>query len=215
MSSLNEDMTRQNPPGFLLVLEGVDGAGKSTLKQRLIEYCERRGLPFVASKEPTDGQWGRTLRQSAQTGRLSLEEELELFLKDRAEHVDQLIGPAMAVGKIVILDRYYLSTAAYQGARGANPQKILADNERFAPAPDLALLLDLPPSAGLSRVRIRGDIPNEFERESALEEVRRIFLSLLSAERPWLVRVDASQSPEAVAQECIAAFERALAAKAG
>jgi dTMP kinase len=112
---------------------------------------------------------------------------------------------------VVILDRYYLSTAAYQGARGADPEQILAENERFAPAPDLALLLDLAPAAGLSRVRTRGDVPNEFEREHALEEARRIFLSI---QRPWLARIDAGQSPEAVAKECVSAFERARHAKA-
>jgi dTMP kinase len=109
-------MLSPNSPGFLLVIEGVDGAGKSTVVQKLLEHCRERAIPCVASKEPTDGAWGRRLRESAQSGRLSLEEELELFLKDRAEHVEQLIRPALEAGKVVILDRYYLSTAAYQGA---------------------------------------------------------------------------------------------------
>src|SRR6266550_1777 len=118
-------MSQSPPPGFLLVLEGIDGAGKSTLLHKLAEYCAGRGLAVVVSKEPTDGPWGRKLRESAQSGRLSLEEELELFLKDRAEHVKGLILPALSEGKVVLLDRYYLSTAAYQGARGADPVRIL------------------------------------------------------------------------------------------
>jgi dTMP kinase len=203
-------MNQPTSPGFLLVVEGIDGAGKSTVLQQLIAHCRERGLRFVASKEPTDGKWGRRLRQSGETGRLSLEEEVELFLKDRAEHVVQLIEPALAAGKAVILDRYYLSTAAYQGARGADPEKILADNERFAPAPDLALLLDIAPAAGLSRVRRRGDVPDEFEREGALAEARRIFLSI---SRPWLVRIDAGCSPAEVTRQCLAEFDRAWDAK--
>lgn len=203
-------MSSSLSPGFLLVLEGVDGAGKSTVVQKLTARCLESGWAVIASKEPTDGPWGRKLRQSGETGRLSLEEELELFSKDRAEHVEQLVRPALEAGKVVILDRYYLSTAAYQGARGADPEKILLANELFAPPPDLALLLDVPPSAGLGRVRTRGDVPNEFEREQALDEARRIFLAI---RRPWLVRVDAAQPAEDVARLCIAEFVNARAAK--
>jgi dTMP kinase len=193
-------------PGFLLVLEGIDGMGKSTVARALVEYCRERDRPAIFSREPTDGPWGRKLRQSAQSGRLSLEEELECFLADRAEHVAQIIQPGLAAGKVVILDRYYLSTAAYQGARGADPEKILAENERFAPPPDLALLLDAPPSTGLGRVQRRGDVPDEFEHASALAEVRRIFLAI---GRPWIVRIDAALPAAEVAGECIAQFEQA------
>ncbi len=201
-------MTSPNHPGFLLVLEGIDGVGKTTISQRLAEHCQSRGLETVSSREPTNGPWGRRLRESAQTGRLSLEEELEFFLKDRAEHIEQVIKPALQQGKIVILDRYYLSTAAYQGARGAEPEKILDRNEAFAPAPDLALLLDLDPKDGLGRVQRRGDKPDEFEHENALREVRRIFLTI---HRPWLVTINAGQEKEQVIRDCIAEFDRAWA----
>src|SRR5207302_10040024 len=125
-------MSRPNAPGWLVVVEGIDGAGKSTVVRRLAEHCAARGLACVTSGEPTRGPWGMRLRQSMSEGRLSLEEELELFLKDRAEHVAKVICPSLAAGKVVVLDRYYLSTAAYQGARGADPGKILETNERFA-----------------------------------------------------------------------------------
>src|SRR6188472_1861497 len=114
-------MSRPNAPGWLVVLEGIDGSGKSTVLRRLAEYCATRGRDAVVSGEPTRGQWGMKLRQSRTEGRLTLEEALALFLKDRAEHVERLILPALEVGKVVLLDRYYLSTAAYQGARGADP----------------------------------------------------------------------------------------------
>jgi dTMP kinase len=140
-------------------------------------------------------------------GRLSLEEELELFLKDRAEHVEQLIRPSLAAGKIVLLDRYYLSTAAYQGARGADPAKILEANEQFAPKPDLVLLLDFDPAGGLARIRARGDAPNTFEEAEQLRAVRKIFLSL---ERLFIHRVDASRAPEEVWADCRAEFDRVV-----
>src|SRR5437773_1236000 len=149
-------MSRPNAPGWLVVVEGIDGAGKSTVLRRLAEHCAARGLPCVMSGEPTRGPWGMKLRQSMVEGRLSLEDELSLFLKDRAEHVETLIRPALAVGKVVLLDRYYPSTAAYQGARGIEPEKILEENERFAPKPDLVLLLDFDPAGGIGRVRARG-----------------------------------------------------------
>jgi dTMP kinase len=148
------------------------------------------------------------LRQSMADGRLDLDEELDLFLKDRAEHVAQVIRPALEQGKVVILDRYYLSTAAYQGARGADPDAILLANEAFAPAPDLVLLLDFDPAAGLQRIRARGDQPNTFEELEQLREVRRIFLGI---PRPFMRRVDAARSPEEVWEECRTLFDAALA----
>lgn len=198
--------------GLLVAVEGIDGAGKSTILRALAEFCEARGIACTASREPTDGPAGRALRESATHGRLSLEEELELFCRDRAEHVEQVIRPALTTGRVVLLDRYYLSTAAYQGARGADPLAIIARNEEFAPRPDLVLLLDVDPSSGLGRVRRRGDVPDAFEREDALREVRRIFLSV---DWPQIVRVDASQPPELVAAQCTAALAAALAGRTG
>lgn len=193
--------------GFLVVVEGVDGAGKSTVLKRLATHCRERRFLHVSSREPTDGPFGKTLRASATTGRLSLQEELELFIQDRRQHVDELIRPSLEAGSIVLLDRYYFSTAAYQGARGADPDLILARNEEFAPPPNLLLLLDCPPSCTLERVKARGDVPNEFERREALEAVRRIFLSI---RRPFIRVVDASQGAETVAENCVRILEEML-----
>ena len=202
-------MIRANAPGWLIVLEGVDGAGKTTIIRRIQQYCGKHGLDSLASAEPTRGPWGMKLRQSMTDGRLSLEDELELFLKDRAEHVENLIQPALRRGTVVVLDRYYLSTAAYQGARGVAPEWVLSENERFAPKPDLVLLLDFDPAEGLDRIRARGDAPNTFEQLDQLREVRRIFLSL---ERPFIRRVDASQGPDAVWATCREKLDEVLLA---
>ena len=185
--------------GFLLVLEGIDGSGKSTLARQLAAWLRERGREVITSREPTDGPFGAALRQSAKTGRLSLEAELDLFLKDRAEHVAALISPALARGAIVILDRYYFSTAAYQGARGLDPQAIIDSNEKFAPVPDLVFLLDLDPTAGSARIHRRGDTLDDFEALDYQREVRRIFLSL---DRPFIHRIDAARSAEAVFADC-------------
>ena len=200
-------MSRVNAPGWLVVVEGIDGAGKSTVLRRLAAHGEWRGMAWVMSGEPTRGPWGMKLRRSMAEGRLSLDEELALFLKDRAEHVEQVIRPALAAGKVVLLDRYYLSTAAYQGARGADPEAILLENERFAPKPDLVLLLDFDPDGGLARVRARGDVPNTFEEAEQLRAVRAIFLGL---RRPFIRKVDAARAAEEVWGDCRAEFDRVV-----
>lgn len=162
----------------LIVFEGIDGTGKSTQVQLLADWLREKGREVVTSREPTDQPWGRKLRESAATGRLSPEDELDYFLKDRRQHVDEVIRPALDAGKVVILDRYYFSTMAYQGSRGMDPAAIRALNEAFAPVPDLLLILDLEVDAALKRIGSRGDTANEFERREALQQCRDIFLSL-------------------------------------
>jgi dTMP kinase len=146
----------------------------------------------VISREPTDGPWGRKLRESAATGRLSPQDELQYFLNDRRQHVDEKIAPALAAGKVVILDRYYFSTMAYQGARGFDPAEIRRMNEEFAPVPDLLLILDLDVDTAHARIGHRGDCTNEFEKHESLTRCREIFLSL--KDEPF-VRVIDSNAP--------------------
>lgn len=171
-------MKRPIPHGFLVAVEGIDGAGKTSVASLLAEWCGERGLGCTISKEPTGLKWGRELRDSARAGRLPLEREIELFLLDRKDHVERSIEPALRDGNIVILDRYYWSSAAYQGGRGANYDEIIAMNEQFAPRPDLVLVLDLDVDAGLQRIRMRGDHPNLFEAKNGLRRARQIFQQL-------------------------------------
>jgi len=120
---------------------------------------------------------------------VSREEELRLFLADRREHVEKLIGPALAAGKTVVTDRYYFSTAAYQGAAGLDPVEILAANEAFAPEPDAAIFLTLPVEDAIMRIRTyRRERLNDFEQEEYLRRVAAVFDGI---ERPCVRRVDA------------------------
>jgi dTMP kinase len=155
----------------------------------------------VLSREPTDGPWGKKLRESATTGRLSAEEELECFLNDRREHVEMSIKPTLAEGKIVILDRYYFSTMAYQGARGFDPAEIRRRNEAFAPQPDLLLILDLSVESAHGRIGARGDTANEFEQRDTLTRCREIFLSL--RDEPFACVIDAEPSLNEVAADIL------------
>jgi dTMP kinase len=166
-------------PGLFIVIEGIDGTGKSTQCRRLGEWFSAQGREVVLSREPTDGPWGTKLRESAATGRLSPDDELRYFLNDRRQHVDEVIKPSLAAGKVVILDRYYFSSMAYQGSRGDfEPVEIRRLNEEFAPQPDLLLILDLDVDAAHRRIGLRGDSANEFEQHESLTRCREIFLSL-------------------------------------
>ncbi|WP_063934881.1 dTMP kinase [Archangium violaceum] len=179
--------------GLLLVIEGIDGAGKTTQAERLHKILAEDGWDVIRSKEPTDGKWGRKLRESATTGRLSPEDELELFMRDRKEHVKTLLNPALEQGKIVIVDRYYFSTAAYQGARGFDPEEILRKNEEFAPPPNLLVFLDVEPEEGVRRIRKRGDRENLFEERDTLAAVAKVFRSI---KRPYLHPVNGMLPPD-------------------
>jgi dTMP kinase len=144
------------------------------------------GEEVVTSKEPTNGPWGRKIRESAATGRLPLEEELEAFIQDRTEHVASTISPALKKGAIVILDRYFYSTIAYQGARGAQIEALDEHMRRIAPVPDVVYILDVDPELALSRIRVRDSTPNEFEKVESLREVRSVFKRLLDYDdRLW------------------------------
>lgn len=206
-------MKRPISGGLLVAIEGIDGAGKTTVATTLAQWCGERGLLCALSKEPTSLKWGKKLRESAASGRLTLEEELEMFHKDREEHTDSLLLPAILEDSIIILDRYYWSTAAYQGARGASIAEVMKFNESNFPIPDLVLLLDLPVASGQNRITVRGDQPNAFEDVEAQQRCREIFLQLPTLTEGKSVVVDASRPWREVAKECLRHFQQAALQK--
>ncbi len=187
------EMNRPPFNGVLVAFEGIDGAGKTTQATLLADSLRAIGLDVVSSKEPTTGPHGQRLRESAWAGRLEPAEELEMFIADRREHVAGLILPSLQAGKIVILDRYYFSTAAYQGIRGLDWEAIIARNETFAPQPDVLFMLDIEPALGVGRVNERDGRANQFEKLGDLEKARLIFRQL---SRPYLKRLDGTRSKE-------------------
>jgi dTMP kinase len=201
-------MKRLIPGGLLIAVEGIDGAGKTTVAATLAQWCGERGMLCALSKEPTSLRSGLRLRESAASGRLTLEQELELFHQDREEHAARSIRPALEECAIVILDRYYWSTAAYQGARGADVGAVLEFNEQNFPVPDLVLLLDLTVEAGQRRIRVRGDQPNAFELAESLEKARQIFLDLPAKSSARSIKIDASRPWRDVSKECLHHFQQ-------
>lgn len=188
--------------GALIVFEGLDGSGKSTQIGRLARRLQAAGHRVVETREPYDCAAGRRIRAMARSGEpVPAEQELAWFLEQRTEHVREVIVPALEQGALVLCDRYFLSTVAYQGARGLDPQQLLAESERDFPVPDLVVVLEIEPDQGLRRVEQRGE-PSEpvFEERAFQERVGAIFASL---DRDYLARVDGARGPDEV-EEAVA-----------
>lgn len=193
-------MTVQTP-GLFIVFEGIDGSGKSTQIRLLADVLKKHGLPVIETYEPTRGQFGQKIR-ALYTDRstVSSEEELELFIKDRHEHIEKLIAPSLAKGTIVLCDRYFLSSAAYQGAAGLDPDDIIS-RHAFAPDPDLAIIIEIDPGQSIQRItEQRGDALNEFEQLESLKKVDGIFKLL---DLPYVKRIDGSGSETDVHQQIL------------
>lgn len=198
--------------GWLFVFEGIDGSGKTTQKKRVAEALRNRGRCVVELFEPTDGPFGRRIRESSRSDhdRLLVEEEMELFIRDRMENVENNIGPALERGDVVLLDRYYFSTMAYQGARGVDAESIRRRNEAFAPRPDRVLYFSVSVDTALERIRrTRGGVTDAFERRDYLERVKAMFDAF--AERfDFFTVIDAETAEKAVFSKTLQAVEKHL-----
>jgi dTMP kinase len=189
---------------MLIAVEGIDGAGKTTIAYHLRDFLSKKGYKCVVLKEPSESIYGRMIKSLK--SRPDPETEMELFLKDREMDVKDRILPALEEGKIVIMDRYYYSNIAYQSARGLNADRIRELNERIAPKPDLVILLDLSPSKALERIKNREKL-SIFEEKDYLENVRQKFLEIADEKT---VIINAERDLEFVKREAEKAVMRLL-----
>lgn len=190
--------------GFLISLEGGEGAGKTTVLNALRECLVEHGFEVVSTREPGGTAAGEMIRGVLLNPELKLFSETELLLMfaARAQLVRELIQPAMARGAAVISDRFTDASFAYQGGgRGLDMGRI-AELERWAAVikPDLTFLLDVSVQLGFERARSRGGELDriEREREDFFERVRATYLNRAKNEPDRFRVIDASQSPEAV-----------------
>lgn len=209
---------------MFISFEGIEGSGKSTAQRLLAEHLQGLGYDPLLTREPGGCALGRSLRPillDARTRGLSSRAELYLFLADRAQHVAEVIRPALEAGQTVLCDRYADSTLAYQGyGRGLDPEHLRRINDMATGGlmPDLTLLLDLPVHCGLERAGLRnreeGTVLSEgrFDAESLEfhERVRQGYRSLAAEEPERFAIIDAAQPPEDVVLQCISAVEASL-----
>ncbi len=185
--------------GILIVFEGIDGSGKSTQAKILLERLQEEYFDAVYFREPSKGKWGRKIKKKAlHFDSLSPEEELDLFQKDRRENVEKNLKPALKKKRVVILDRYYYSNIAYQGAKGIDEKLIRRMNEEFVVEPDLVFIFDINPQKGLERIENRKKKDRLFEREDYLVKVREIFRNFKGEK---FVHIDALKSKEEIRKE--------------
>ncbi len=190
---------------MFVTFEGPEGAGKSTVIEKLAVHMKAAGHDVLCTREPGAGALGKAIREILLEGEgMPPLSELFLFLADRANHVATIIRPALESGKIVLCDRYSDSTVVYQGvARGLGATLLRQLNEIATEnlIPNLTILLDLEPEIGLSRVTDS----NRLDKEPAhFHDAVRVgfFCEASLDENRWRI-VDASQPLEAVIHECL------------
>ena len=192
---------------MFISLEGIEGCGKTTQIRQLSSYLEQKGHPHIVTREPGGTAIGEKIRSillDPASKDLVPTAELLLYMADRAQHINELIKPGLAEGKIVMCDRYFDATTVYQGfARGLDTRFIL-DLHRVLfqdLKPDLTLLLDLPPRLGLARAWQELDSGSRCGTESRFEEeaihfhekVRQGYLELARLEPKRFKVIDASR----------------------
>ncbi|TVP75094.1 MAG: dTMP kinase [Gemmatimonadales bacterium] len=204
-------------PGCFLVLEGVEGAGKSTQLPALAAWLEERGHVVVTGREPGGTRLGESVRSlllDQEGPPVCDESELLLMLAARAAFVREVVGPALARGAVVVADRFDLSTLAYQGfGRGLGAERISPMIE-FATGglrPHRTLVLDLPVEEGLARQGLSGRGPDRIEAEGRafLERVAEGYRSLVRQD-PRAVSIDARGTVSQVQERIRAAIQGLL-----
>jgi dTMP kinase len=201
-------ITGAQAKGIFIAFEGGEGTGKSTQSKLLQKWLEQEGETVVLSREPGGTDLGKDLRKillGHETGVISPRAEALLYAADRAHHVFSVIRPGLDRGDVVITDRYFDSSAAYQGAgRVLNPSEV-ARISRWATEslyPTLTILIDVPAEVGLSRLQSRDRLeaePTEFH-----ERVRQEFLQIAMMDPERYFVVDGTQSVEEIHTQIIA-----------
>ncbi|MDZ4785162.1 MAG: dTMP kinase [bacterium] len=193
-------------PKFI-VLEGLNGAGKTTLQAEMVKFLTSRGIKTKATREPGATEIGKSLRSlvlGAKKGEISELAEMFIFAADRAQHADKVIRPLINVGQVVISDRYFYSTLAFQGYGRQLGEELVWSINKIAidgVIPDLVILLDIDPMAGLERNKGSSgstplkDGPDSFENEELAfhNRIRLGFLSLAKTRPEPFFVIDATQ----------------------
>jgi len=187
---------------MFIVIEGIDGSGKTTLSENLIQTLNATETKSIRFSEPTSFESGIYIRKFLKGEmELSPTEQMEAFLLDREASVSINILPALNSKKIVILDRYYYSTAAYQASEKISSLEILQLNlQKNFPKPDLLFFIDLKPEDAIKRIQQRGTTKEVFE---SIEELTRIYSNFKKVLPPSTIYLDGTLSQSDLVRQCI------------
>ena len=185
--------------GYLIAIEGLDGSGKTTIAKRLVDLLTARGYKAIYTYEPYSDEFIEILNSIGR--KMGALFEALIMAADRYYHLKEVIEPAVNAGMIVVTDRYYYSSLAYQGAKGADLAWIRELN-KFAIVPSVAIYLDIDPEAGLKRKAGRPSrVEYLQENLRILEKARQIYMDMV--ESGELLYVDASSSIDEVLRKCV------------
>ena len=204
--------------GLFITFEGGEGAGKSTLIDRVFVHLAMKGYLTIKTREPGGTKTGELIRElllHKKEVSLQARAELLLFLADRAQHVDEVILPALKRGEIVLCDRFNDSTLAYQGGARGFDLSIIENLCRFASAelpPQMTFYLDIDPRLGLERVKKSGVESDRIEAESLAfhDRIRTAYRAIVAREPHRVHLIDASASSDEVFQKTIEKIDAAL-----
>jgi len=202
--------------GLFITFEGIEGCGKTTQLNLAAQALIKKGYPVLATAEPGGTALGKKIREvllGANKITISPEAELFLFLADRAQHIREVIRPALTAGKVVLCDRFFDATMAYQGyGRGLS---IAAIRETFARwegnlYPDLTFLFDLKVDEGLHRLTRRTEEIDRMEREEVFfhQRVREGYLTLAGKEPQRIRVIEASPDISSIHEQVMALLEQ-------
>jgi dTMP kinase len=198
-----------------ITFEGIEGSGKSTQIKLVAGYLAKKNIPFVVTQEPSGTDIGRKIGGilfNREHHDMCAETEMFLFCAARAQHVREIIMPALEQNKVVLCDRFSDATYAYQGAgRGLDPEfiRLINDYSAMGLKPDLTLLFDLPVEIGLQRATDRNNLLKEpssidrFEREKIdfHQRIREAYLGLLRNDTGRFRLIDANRDVNAIQEE--------------
>ncbi|TFG67639.1 MAG: dTMP kinase [Anaerolineales bacterium] len=212
-------MNKNPHSGLFITFEGPEGSGKTSQLKLAVPWLEGHGVPLVITREPGGTPIGEEIRKLLHDTRrtdMAREAEILLYSASRAQHVAEIILPALQAGKVVLCDRFYDSTYAYQGYGRGLSMDALQMITKFATqnlTPDLTLYLDISPEIGIQRRERGGEVLNRLDREP-LEfhhRVRKGYLALIEANPDRWCIIDASGTPEEVHHAIKRVLKQALA----